>query len=500
MGDVVSLPAPPHSTEAEQGILGALLQDNSAWPSVANVLTGADFFEHAHRLIFGAIGSLLADGMGADIIVVGERLKRDGALDDVGGLAYLNSLTTCVPSAAFIDRHAAIVIDTARRRAQIAAADLMRSAAYAAPDADSAMLQAQAVLDGIMAAARPATIPFKPLRAEDLRAIPPQRYAVHPILPEQGLAAIFGPSGSAKSFLSMDLIAACAEGALWFGHRTKPTRVVYVALEGQAGLPQRVKAWEEHAGRYFPEGVTFVFDAFKLTERDHVLGLAALIDSVGGAGLIVIDTFNRATPSADENNSQDMGLAIEAATELQTLTRSLVLLVHHTGKDATKGMRGHSSLHAALDAAIEVSRTGDRREWKIHKSKDGQDGEVHPFRLRVIDLGQDEFGEPITSCVVDRASAEMENDAGAPIVRLPKGGNQRIVYEALGPLFRASTARGRAGAPAVRPCLTLEEAIEGTRERLAVEPKRRSERARQAITGLIAAGVLGANEGWLWLR
>ena len=275
---------------------------------------------------------------------------------------------------------------------------------------------------------------------------------------------------------------------------------MYVALEGQAGVPQRVKAWESHAGRNFPDGVTFVFDAFKLTERDHVLGLAALIDSVGGAGLIVIDTFNRATPSVDENNSRDMGMAIEAATELQTLTRSLVLLVHHTGKDETKGLRGHSSLHAALDAAIEVSRTGDRREWKVHKSKDGQDGEAHPFRLRVINLGQDEHGDDISSCVVDRDSEDLDDDAVAPVVRLPKGVNQRIVYAALGPLFGASTARGCAGAPAVCPCLTLDEAIAGTRERLTVDTKRRGERAREAIKGLIESGLLGSNEGWLWLK
>ena len=500
MGEMVSLPAPPHDLEAEQTVLGSLLLDNSAWARVADVVAAADFYDHAHRLIFDATAALIADGSGADIITVGGRLRLGNQLEEAGGFEYLNKLAASIPSSAFISTHARTVADKARRRAQIAAADLMRSAAYAAPDADTAAHQAQEILGDIMAAARPPRSPFKLLSAEDLHAMPPQRWGVHPIFPEQGLASIFGQSGTAKSFLSLDLAAACGEGAPWFGHRTKATRVVYVALEGQAGISQRVKAWEASAGRDFPEGVTFVFDVFKLTERDHVLGLAALIDSVGGAGLIVIDTFNRATPSVDENSSQDMGLAIEAATELQTLTRSLVLLVHHTGKDATKGMRGHSSLHAAMDAAIEVSRTGDRREWKVFKSKDGQDGEAHPFRLRVVNLGQDEHGDEISSCVVDSAGEALDDDAAAPMVRLPKGGNQRIVYDALGPLFRESTARGRAGAPPVRPCLTLDEAIAGTRERLAVEPKRRNERARQAITGLIAAGVLGSNEGWLWLK
>ncbi len=65
------------------------------------------------------------------------------------------------------------------------------------------------------------------------------------------------------------------------------------------------------------------------------------------------------------------------------MTGGLVVLVHHTGKDATKGLRGHSSLFAALDAAIEVSRSGERREWILAKSKDGRDGSTHPFKLRV---------------------------------------------------------------------------------------------------------------------
>jgi hypothetical protein len=64
-----------------------------------------------------------------------------------------------------------------------------------------------------------------------------------------------------------------------------------------------------------------------------------------------------------------MGEILEAAKRLQSLTGGLVVLVHHTGKDATKGLRGHSSLFAAMDAAVEVSRDGDRREWKVAKAR-----------------------------------------------------------------------------------------------------------------------------------
>lgn len=337
---------------------------------------------------------------------------------------------------------------------------------------------------------------YKVIGAAEFDTLPPLRWRVHSVLPTAGVAVMFGPSGCGKSFLSTDLIAALTTGEQWFGYRVKACRVLAVVLEGEAGYRRRVEAWERANERAFPESARFVFDQFRLTARDDVLALAAAIAKDQGADVIVIDTLNRAAPECDENASQDMGRILEGVRELQATTGALVLLVHHTGKNIANGMRGHSSLHAALDAAIEVSRNGDGREWKVAKSKDGRDGAVHAFRLDVIDLGEDEDQEPVTSCVVRPAV----DAAPATRAKPPTGGNQKIVYDALGPLLKASPIFGRGGAPAQRPCLSLEDAIAGCKERLAVEPKRRSERARQAITGLIAAQVLGSNEGWVWLK
>jgi putative DNA primase/helicase len=337
---------------------------------------------------------------------------------------------------------------------------------------------------------------FNLLSVADLRAMPPMRWRIYSVMPAEGFGAVYGPSGSGKGFLVVDMIAAVVEGRPWFGHRVKPARVVYVVLEGKAGIPKRFAAWEQANERLFPDAVHFLFESFRLTERADVLGLAAAIEANGGAELIVIDTLNRAAPGADENSSQDMGRVLEAVKDLQAMTGGMVLLVHHTGKDASKGMRGHSSLFGGMDAVIEVSRTGDSRSWSGDKLKDEKDGDSHPFRIRRVDLGEDEEGEPITSCVVE---PEMHLEPEQPKPRLPKGGNQKIVYDALGPLFRESKAWGRAGAPAHRPCLTLEEALAGTRERLPVDAKRRTERAQEAIRGLVATGVLGSNEGWIWL-
>ena len=149
---------------------------------------------------------------------------------------------------------------------------------------------------------------------------------------------------------------------------------------------------------------------FNLLKTDYVAALTKAIQEADCPGaVIVIDTLNRATPGADENSSEDMGLAIEGAKVLQKKVGGLVMLIHHTGKDTTRGMRGHSSLFAALDSAIEVVRTGDQRSWKVAKSKDGEDGKEVPFELEVIHLGIEIDGDDmssITSCVINEVVGE----------------------------------------------------------------------------------------------
>ena len=332
---------------------------------------------------------------------------------------------------------------------------------------------------------------YKLLTADQLRDLPPLAWRVRGVLPAVGLAALYGPSASGKSFLAFDLAAAIAEGSPWFDCRVEAAPVVYAALEGEAGFKLRAQAWEASRGRALPDGLRLMLQSFKLTEAQDVIDLA---DVVPAGAVVVLDTLNHAAPTADENASKDMGEVLEAAKLLQMLTRGLVLLVHHTGKDSARGLRGHSSLFAAMDAAIEVSRDGDRREWKVAKSKDGQDGEAHPFKLHVEVLGTEPTGDEITSCVVMRDTAAQD----VRTVKLPQGGNQRLVLDALRPLFKDGRI-GKTGAPPLRPCIALDAALSAGAAKLTCPTDKRTSRARDAVTGLVARGVLGLHEGWLWL-
>jgi hypothetical protein len=90
---------------------------------------------------------------------------------------------------------------------------------------------------------------FRLLTPADLAALPAVRWRVRGVLPLEGIAAVFGPSGSGKSFLVLSLLASVSSGAEWFGCRVVRAPVLYVALEGEAGISQRVKAYQVKNGR-----------------------------------------------------------------------------------------------------------------------------------------------------------------------------------------------------------------------------------------------------------
>ena len=107
---------PPHSVEAEQSVLGALLIDGVAWDQVADVVRAEDFYRPDHRLIFDAFAQLVAAGRPLDVITASEQLERRGQLVDTGGLAYLGTLARDTPTAANARSYALIVHERALLR------------------------------------------------------------------------------------------------------------------------------------------------------------------------------------------------------------------------------------------------------------------------------------------------------------------------------------------------------------------------------------------------
>jgi len=122
-GEVAHLRLPPHSLEAESSVLGGLLLDNNTWDRVGDLLAQGDFYRYEHQHIYAAIHALINVGKPADVITVYEYLQSRGKAEEIGGLAYLNSLAQYVPSASNIRRYAEIVRERAILRKLISASD-----------------------------------------------------------------------------------------------------------------------------------------------------------------------------------------------------------------------------------------------------------------------------------------------------------------------------------------------------------------------------------------
>jgi archaellum biogenesis ATPase FlaH len=329
---------------------------------------------------------------------------------------------------------------------------------------------------------------FTLLGINDLAALPPTEHLIKGILPTTGLAAIYGPSGSGKTFLALDLMMTVACQQDWFEHKVKNAPVTYIGLEGKGGIKNRIQAWRVKNPSFTPTNFKVILNNFDLMKQFEVDALAqAIISNEMHQGLIVIDTLNQASPSADENSSQDMGTIIKHLKHLQEATGGLVLIVHHTGKNTAQGLRGHSSLKAALDANIEVIG-GDKKSWVLEKSKDGEDGKSFGFRLEVHELGIDSDGDQITSCTVERDHSLIFAKPE------PSGSQQKLAFKAVKQALANSSNQK----------LTAEDCVTAIANTLtAIQSNKRNNRARQILSTLTANGFLSStlidDVGWVWL-
>lgn len=246
---------------------------------------------------------------------------------------------------------------------------------------------------------------FQTLEAFSMRT--PAPWIVKGVLPQAELGLIIGPPGSGKSFFALDLALAIATGAPWCGLKVRQGRVAYIAAEGTGGFANRVKAaLRQQDLDPTTAPLSILPSAPNFMDKADVVDVAKSIVHHGGAEVIFIDTYAQVTPGADENSGKDMGKALALCKGLHRATRALIILLHHVGKDASKGARGWSGLAAAADVSIEVMRfdSGDRMATVV-KQKDGADGAEFGFRLAPVVLGLDEDAEEVTSCVLEHITA-----------------------------------------------------------------------------------------------
>lgn len=251
------------------------------------------------------------------------------------------------------------------------------------------------------------------------------------IIPRAELVVLFGESGSGKSFLALDMLAAIARGINWRGHKTTQGRVVYIAAEGGGGFRNRLEAYQSHHNCNLDD-VDFgiIHAAPNFLQKTDAIDVSKSILIGGKADVVVIDTFAQVTPGANENAAEDIGKALAHCKGIHRATGACVILVHHAGKDTSKGARGWSGLKAAADAEIEVIRTAGGRMVRVSKQKDGDDNGEWGFELKQVPIGMDEDGDVIDSCVVVEAGIPITGRPGDTRKRI--GPWERLVMEVVG--------------------------------------------------------------------
>ncbi len=196
------------------------------------------------------------------------------------------------------------------------------------------------------------------LTFNDLDAMPDPSFVVEGLIPEKSLATVYGPPKQGKTFVVLSLAAHIAAGMSWFGRPVEQGGVVYIAGEGAGGLKHRARALRAHHGIRGQIPFWFLPRAVHFGEAKAVFELATLVRETAGPSikLLVIDTLARATPGMDENSAGDIGRFVAECDKLKEAFGCTVLVVHHSGKDASKGGRGSSALPGAVDASFQVTR------------------------------------------------------------------------------------------------------------------------------------------------
>lgn len=244
------------------------------------------------------------------------------------------------------------------------------------------------------------------LTVNELLALAPPRWLLGTLLVANSLAVLFGPPGSGKSFLALDLALSFASGTAGVATPKEPGSVIYISAEGSAGMGNRVRAWQiaketDAANIYFcPEPV-------QLMEADEVDNFLAEVQTTlpTSPKLVVVDTLARCMSGGDENSSRDMGRMINGADRIRRELGATVLLVHHTAKANRGTERGSSALRGAANTMLCLNETNRTLYLSCEKQKDAEPFGDLTLRLDPISLGSD----GTTSCIVEHITSPTAN-------------------------------------------------------------------------------------------
>jgi AAA domain len=257
--------------------------------------------------------------------------------------------------------------------------------------------------------------------AADSALSDPGNQLIEGVLDEGALSVIYGDSGSGKTFVALDMAFHVGAGLEWNGKKVRRGLVIYVAAEGGKRIKRRIaalqKRYREEYGDVAPTSRTpirapdplFALVRYQIDLRSNDADLKILLALVREAEKktgekcvwLIVDTLSRAMAGGDENSPVDMGRVVASADRFRVETGAHFTYVHHTGKDAARGARGHSLLRAATDTEIETTAGS----LTLTKQRDGELGFKIGFNLVDLEIGMDAKGNCVKSAVVEWGSS-----------------------------------------------------------------------------------------------
>lgn len=251
----------------------------------------------------------------------------------------------------------------------------------------------------------------------------PGRFIVEGLLPE-GVSMIYGASSSFKSYFVLSLLCRIAmKNYRWAGRNLKGGAVLYVAAEGGSSVMPRVGAWADKYNHGQPLPLFYTLPlAVDLSVPGNVKVMVNEIKRIMLATgeplrVVAVDTLSQSMGQGEENSASDMAKFIAGAAKVYQETGAAVVLVHHSGKDRSKGMRGSSAAFANADAVIRVERIDDAVNLVNEKQRSGPAQPTRGYNVPTVPLpaeviaANEETDEEYTSTegdIYDRVRLETE--------------------------------------------------------------------------------------------
>jgi AAA domain/Bifunctional DNA primase/polymerase, N-terminal len=253
----------------------------------------------------------------------------------------------------------------------------------------------------------------EPPRRERFRLIPfcelrpgtDPLYRVDELIPMRGLVDVWGKAKCCKSFWTYDLCFHIAQGWVYRDRYVQQGTVVYCAFEGAHGYRNRGEALRRHYGIAADDSIPLYLIA---ESTNLIVEHALLVDAIRRSGnnpaVVVLDTLNKSLVGS-ENKDVDMGAYVRAAEAIRDAFDCVVIIVHHCGWDDTRP-RGHSSLPAAVDAQLAITRSESIITVTVEMMRDGPEETQIVSEVVSVDVGSDKNGKVLTSLVVVPTDAD----------------------------------------------------------------------------------------------